>query len=161
MIRWDVAGPYEVVFTTREGGVSDGPYASLNLGKATRDDPGRVDENRRRVCAAVGADADRLTLNYQHHSATVHRAEAGRKGVKGDGLWTDEPGIPMLKLTADCVPIAIARTGGASGPRPAPRRLARAPGGNRRGRSAPPSAIQATVCYKASWGRRSGRAATR
>ena len=110
VIRWDVAGPYEVVFTTREGGVSDGPYASLNLGKATRDDPGRVDENRRRVCAAVGADADRLTLNYQHHSATVHRAEAGRKGVKGDGLWTDEPGIPMLKLTADCVPIAIARS---------------------------------------------------
>ncbi len=115
MIRWEIAGPYEVVFTTREGGVSDGPYASLNLGKATQDDPSRVDENRRRACVAVGADPARLTLNYQHHSATVHRAEAGRKGVKGDGLWTDEPGIPMLKLTADCVPIAIARTAGAPG----------------------------------------------
>ena len=112
VIRWDVPGPYEVAFTTREGGVSAGPYAALNLGKATRDDPERVDENRRRACAAVGSDAERLTLNYQHHSATVHRAEAGRKGVKGDGLWTDEPGIPMLKLTADCVPIAIARVNG-------------------------------------------------
>jgi YfiH family protein len=112
MIRWQVAGPYEVAFTTREGGVSEGPFAALNLGKATQDDPERVEENRRRACAAVGADPARLTLNFQHHSATVHRAEAGRRGVKGDGLWTDQPRIPMLKLTADCVPIAIARTGG-------------------------------------------------
>jgi YfiH family protein len=52
-------------------------------------------------------------LNFQHHSATVHRAEAGRKGVEGDGLWTDEPGIPMTALTADCLPIAIVRTHGA------------------------------------------------
>jgi YfiH family protein len=112
VIRWDVAGPYQVAFTTRAGGVSEGVYAALNLGKATRDNPERVDENRRRACAAVGADPARLTLNYQHHSATVHRAEAGRKGVRGDGLWTDEPGIPMLKLTADCVPVAIARRHG-------------------------------------------------
>ena len=112
MIRWELAGPYEVAFTTRAGGVSEGPFAALNLGKATQDNPEHVEENRRRACAAVGADPARLTLNFQHHSATVHRAEAGRRGVKGDGLWTDEPGIPMLKLTADCVPIAIARTGG-------------------------------------------------
>jgi polyphenol oxidase len=113
VIRWEIPGPYEVVFTTREGGVSDGPFASLNLGKATQDVAEHVDENRRRACAAVGADPDRLTLNFQHHSATVHRAEAGRKGVEGDGLWTDEPGIPMTALTADCLPIAIARTHGA------------------------------------------------
>jgi len=112
VIRWEIPGPYEVAFTTRVGGVSEGPFAALNLGKATRDDPAHVDENRRRACAAVGADLERLTLNYQHHSATVHRAEAGRMGVRGDGLWTDEAGIPMLKLTADCVPVAIARTEG-------------------------------------------------
>jgi YfiH family protein len=115
VIRWEIDGPYEVVFTTREGGVSEGPYASLNLGKATEDLPERVDENRRRACAEVGADPERLTLNFQHHSATVHRAEAGRRGVKGAGLWTDEPGIPLTALTADCLPIAIARTGGAPG----------------------------------------------
>ncbi len=114
MIRWDVSAPYEVVFTTRQGGVSEGPYASLNLGKATGDDPEHVDENRRRACAAVGGDPASLTLNNQHHSADVHRAVAARRGVKGDGLWTDEPGIPMLKLAADCVPIAIARANGAS-----------------------------------------------
>lgn len=112
VIRWEIPGPYSVAFATRVGGVSEGPFASLNLGKATHDDPAHVDENRRRVCAAVGADSDRLTLNYQHHSATVHRAEAGRMGVRGDGLWTDKGGIPMLKLTADCVPVAIARVDG-------------------------------------------------
>jgi purine-nucleoside/S-methyl-5'-thioadenosine phosphorylase / adenosine deaminase len=115
VIRWELTEPYQVVFTTRQGGVSNGPYASLNLGKATEDVAEHVDENRRRACAAVDADPAQLTLNFQHHSATVHRAEAGRKGVKGDGLWTDEPGIPMTALTADCLPIAIARSGGAPG----------------------------------------------
>jgi YfiH family protein len=51
-------------------------------------------------------------MNRQTHSATVNRAHAGRFGEPGDGLWTDEPGVPMLKLTADCVPIAIARADG-------------------------------------------------
>jgi copper oxidase (laccase) domain-containing protein len=42
----------------------------------------------------------------------VNRAESGERGREGDGLWTDEPGIPMLKLTADCLPIALARRKG-------------------------------------------------
>ena len=112
MIRWDVSGPYAVAFSTRRGGVSEGAYASLNLGRLTEDEPERVEENRRRLCAEVGADEERLTLNRQRHSATVHRAHPGRRGEPGDGLWTDEPGVPMLKLTADCVPIALARTEG-------------------------------------------------
>ena len=57
MIRWEPPGPYEVAFSTRVGGVSEGPYDSLNLGRMTGDDVERVDENRRRLCAAVGADA--------------------------------------------------------------------------------------------------------
>ena len=112
MIAWQAPGPYAVAFSTRQGGVSEGPYASLNLGRLTEDVPERVEENRRRLCAEVGADVERLTLNRQRHSATVHRAHPGRRGEPGDGLWTDEPAIPMLKLTADCVPIAIARTAG-------------------------------------------------
>jgi len=112
VIRWDVSGPYAVAFSTRRGGVSEGAYASLNLGRLTEDEPERVEENRRRLCAEVGADEERLTLNRQRHSATVHRAHPGRRGEPGDGLWTDEPGVPMLKLTADCVPIALARTEG-------------------------------------------------
>lgn len=109
MIRWSPPGPYEVVFSTRAGGVSEGPYDSLNLGRLTGDDVERVDENRRRLCAEVGADAERLALNRQVHSTLVHRAEAGRRGEPGDGLWTDEPGVPVLAMTADCLPIALVR----------------------------------------------------
>ncbi|HEY7017198.1 MAG TPA: polyphenol oxidase family protein [Gaiellaceae bacterium] len=113
MIRWENApGPYEVVFSTREGGVSEGPFASLNLGRKTPDDPERVEENRRRLCAEVGADPDVLAMNYQHHSADVLRARAGSRGERGDGLWTDERGLPLLALAADCLPIALARANG-------------------------------------------------
>jgi len=113
-LRWNVPGPYEVVFTTRVGGVSEGPYASLNLGRKTGDDVERVDENRRRACAEIGTDAERLALNYQVHSAVMHRARAGARGEPGDGLWTDERDLPVLAMSADCLPIALARVNGAA-----------------------------------------------
>jgi YfiH family protein len=113
VIRWENApGPYEVAFSTREGGVSEGPYASLNLGRATADEPERVNENRRRLCAEVGAEPDALAMNYQHHSADVLRARAGSRDERGDGIWTDERGLPVLALAADCLPIALARANG-------------------------------------------------
>ena len=112
LLRWDVPGPYEVVFATRAGGVSEGPFESLNLGRRTGDEVERVDENRRRLCAEVGAEEQHLTLGFQTHSTVVNRAEAGSRGAPGDGLWTDEPGIPMLALGADCALIAMARTNG-------------------------------------------------
>lgn len=108
LFRWDVPG-YAVAFSTRLGGVSEEPFASLNLGRRSGDDVAKVDENRRRLCAPLGADPERLTINYQTHSASVRRARAGEKGEPGDGLWTDEPGVPLLVLTADCLPIALVR----------------------------------------------------
>jgi YfiH family protein len=92
--------------------VSEGPFASLNLGLLTSDDPVNVEENRERLCDAVEASPERLAMNRQVHAATVNRADAGGRGRDGDGLWTDEPGLPMLKVTADCLPIALARTNG-------------------------------------------------
>jgi purine-nucleoside/S-methyl-5'-thioadenosine phosphorylase / adenosine deaminase len=115
LIRWDAPGPYEVAFSTRNGGVSEGWFASLNLGLLTDDVPANVDENRRRLCDAVGADSERLAMNRQVHAATVNRAQPGERSRPGDGLWTNEPGIPMLKVTADCLPIALARTNGEPG----------------------------------------------
>lgn len=111
-LDWHAPGPYRVVFSTRNGGVSDAPYATLNLGKKLGDDPDRVEENRRRLCAYAGAALDRLAMNYQLHSSRVNRAGAGMKGTPGDALWTDEPGLPVLALTADCVPVALVRTNG-------------------------------------------------
>jgi len=108
VIRWEAEG-YAVAFTTRVGGVSEGPYSSLNLGRKSGDDVDRVDENRRLVCAALGADLEKLALNYQVHSDRVVRAVAGERGRRADGLWTDEPGLPILAMSADCLPVALAR----------------------------------------------------
>lgn len=112
LIPWDAGEPYTVAFSTRQGGVSDGPFDSLNLGLRTHDDSENVDENRRRLCEAIGADATRLAMNRQTHSALVNRAQSGERDRDGDGLWTDEHGVPLLALSADCLPIALARQNG-------------------------------------------------
>lgn len=101
-----------MVFTTRLEGVSEGPYASLNLGRKSGDDVARVDENRRIACDSIDADVEKLALNFQVHSDRVLRAAAGTRGERADGLWTEEPDLPILALSADCLPIALVRTGG-------------------------------------------------
>ena len=108
MIRWQADG-YEIVFTTRLGGVSEGPYASLNLGRKSGDEIERVDENRRIACDALGADLEKLALNFQVHSARVLQAAPAMRGEHADGLWTEEPGLPILALSADCLPVALVR----------------------------------------------------
>jgi polyphenol oxidase len=112
VFKWETPGPYEVVFSTRLGGVSEGPFESLNLGRRTGDDVERVDENRRRLFAMLDADVEQLAIGYQTHSTTVNRAQAGSRGIPGDGLWTDQSGVPMVTLGADCVLMALARTNG-------------------------------------------------
>ena len=101
LFRWDVPG-YAVAFSTRLGGVSEGRFSSLNLGRRSGDDVENVDENRRRLCDSVGADVEQLTINYQTHSAVVRRARAGEKERRATGSGRDEPGVPLLALTADC-----------------------------------------------------------
>lgn len=111
MILWDEPG-YVVGFTTRNGGVSEGMYASLNLTTGTGDDLAHVEENRRIACELLGLDATRLAFNRQVHSPTVYQARSGARGQAGDGLWSNEPGLPMLAMSADCLPVAVARTDG-------------------------------------------------
>jgi polyphenol oxidase len=99
----------QVRFTTRAGGVSDGPYASLNLGLWTDDDPGAIAENRRR--ASCG-----LPLAYArqvHGTRVVHVDGATALGAIGDadGVATDQPDVALLVLTADCLPVALATPG--------------------------------------------------
>jgi YfiH family protein len=118
LLEWEgVPEGYRVAFTTRLGGVSEGAFESLNLGILTEDDPDRVVENRRRLCEAVGADADTATMAWQVHGSAV--TEARPKGIlertvfdQCDGLWSDRPGQAMALVTADCFPVAIARADG-------------------------------------------------
>lgn len=106
-------------FTTRAGGVSSGSWEGLNLGSTTGDDPAAVRENRRRLCAAVGADAERTTLGHQVHGAHVRVIDAPTRPGRftgalsgwpeGDGLMTDRPGIALVVLGADCLPVLMWR----------------------------------------------------
>jgi YfiH family protein len=119
LLPWDDAPDgFRVAFSTRVGGVSEGPFRSLNIGLLTGDEPARVVENRRRLCAALDADPETATMALQVHGARV--AEARPLGVvrpgtvyeRCDGLWTERSGQAMLLLTADCFPVALARTNG-------------------------------------------------
>ena len=96
------------LFTTRRGGVSEGPYASLNLGLLTQDDAERVAENRERVRSAVGAQ--RLAQGRQVHGTRVV-VDAGDL-EEADGQVTTRPGVAAIVLTADCLPVALAGPAG-------------------------------------------------
>ncbi|MFC0633390.1 peptidoglycan editing factor PgeF [Brevundimonas balnearis] len=96
-------------FFTRQGGVSQGLYAGLNVGVGSRDDPAAVAENRRRVAAWFGRQADDLATCYQVHSAIVRVAEGPWRGDRpeGDAVATTTPGVICGVLTADCAPVLI------------------------------------------------------
>jgi purine-nucleoside/S-methyl-5'-thioadenosine phosphorylase / adenosine deaminase len=91
------------LFTTRRGGVSEGPYASLNLGLWTDDDPGCVQLNRERVQAQAGAS--RLAQGRQVHGT---RVVVDAQGVEeADGQVTTARGVAAVVLVADCLPVAL------------------------------------------------------
>lgn len=96
-------------FFTRQGGTSDGIYASLNCGPGSGDAIERVLENRARVAQALGAKA--LVTAYQVHgaeAAIVKKPWEWNDAPKADALVTDIPGIAIGVLTADCLPILLA-----------------------------------------------------
>jgi YfiH family protein len=96
-------------FTTRTGGVSEGPFNSLNLSWSRGDDKVRVEENRRRVAEALGGAA--LVFANQVHGDTVLKVDAEPAGVwsagEGDALMTDRRGLALCAQTADCTPVLL------------------------------------------------------
>jgi YfiH family protein len=95
------------LFTTRRGGVSEGPYASLNLGLWTDDDAERVRENRERVRTEVRAE--RLAQGRQVHGTRV--VVDGEGIEEADGQVISERGVAAIVLVADCLPVALAGPG--------------------------------------------------
>ena len=98
-------------FFTREGGVSDGLFTSLNCGFGSSDDTAAVAENRRRATVSLGAAADALTTVYQVHGTAVVPVETGWNhgdAPKADGMVTNREGVVLGILTADCAPVLFA-----------------------------------------------------
>jgi YfiH family protein len=92
-------------FFTREGGVSQGVYGSLNGGVGSRDDPARVAENRARMARALEAEAERLLVPYQIHSSDALYVEepwGAEARPRCDGLVTDAPRLALGVTGADC-----------------------------------------------------------
>lgn len=97
-------------FFTREGGVSEGIYASLNAGPGSGDDPVRVMQNRLRAIASLDLPSGALVTGYQVHSAAVAWVDGAWLGPapQVDGLVTGTAGVVCGALAADCAPVLIA-----------------------------------------------------
>ena len=97
-------------FFTREGGVSEGRYASMNCGLGSADEPDRVRENRARAMSRLGLPAEALVTARQVHSsrAAVVDHDWGAERPQVDGLATRTPGMALGILTADCAPVLFA-----------------------------------------------------
>lgn len=99
-------------FTTRYGGVSQGPLDSLNLARRPGESDERLVENWRRVAAALGRRAEDLVLLSQVHGRRVLRVERGTGPLdcagEADGVVTGEPGLVLAARAADCVPVLLA-----------------------------------------------------
>ena len=119
LLTWpalDASGA-DAAVTARSGGVSSGPYATLNLSLSVGDDPGCVRENRRRLAAGFGASLDDFVFARQVHGAGVRMVGAADRGsgasglddaiADADALVTGTPGVVLAILTADCVPIVL------------------------------------------------------
>ena len=124
VLRWESAPTgVAVAFTSRRGGTSGGPFASLNLGALPAAPAECVAENRSRAVTAAGGDPALATMAWQEHGRAVREvtdAPAGGRFLepgaepfpRSDGLATSLRGRPMMLLTADCIPVAIARADG-------------------------------------------------
>ena len=104
------------VFSTARGGVSSGPFASLNLGLLTDDAPENVAENRRRLGEFVGHPWPRFCYGRQVHGTTVRRAteppSAERPYTHEDGQATALTDAAAIVFVADCLPVLLAAAGG-------------------------------------------------
>ncbi len=107
-----IAAPH--AFTTRLGGVSQGPYGALNLALHREANPENVAKNYESLASALGFDLQKLVLTHQIHSDILRVVTAGaalgidhKRYPECDGLITNDPGVALGVFTADCTPILL------------------------------------------------------
>lgn len=106
-------------FSTRMGGVSEGPYATMNFSFTRGDDPEAVKENYRRMANALKVDMERMVVTWQTHTTNVRlvsEQDFGKGVIRDrdyrdvDGLITNIPGVTLVTFFADCVPLYFVDT---------------------------------------------------
>ena len=102
------------MFTTRIGGVSEGVFASWNLGVNRGDDDAAVRENYRLAGEIMGCNADDFVVTKQVHGRIVYLATESDRYTVGsdariecDGFVTNVKGLPLMIYIADCVPVLM------------------------------------------------------
>jgi len=109
---WPRPAGIRAAVTTRAGGASEGPFASLNLAGHVDDDPAAVAANRRALAGALGGSGEPAWLE-QVHGVAVADAAAG-PGQQADASVATQPGAVCAVLTADCLPVLLARSDGSA-----------------------------------------------
>lgn len=113
--RFSAAGGVVHGFSTRLGGVSEGAWASMNLGTTRGDKREHVCENYRRFFGAIGASMDKLVMTNQIHEAEIRTVTShdykkdlyDYEGYEVDGLITNRPGVALVIFSADCLPVLL------------------------------------------------------
>lgn len=108
---WPAPANVHALITTRSGGISEGPYRSLNLGTRVGDTAAAVEENRRRVCARLPAEPRWLD---QVHGSRAVAADTVDSPVAADAAFTSTPDVVCAIMVADCLPILLCDSAGES-----------------------------------------------
>lgn len=109
--QWPAPAGIRALSTLRGGGISVGPYASLNLGDHVGDDPANVVENRRRLRVSQSLPAEPQWLT-QVHGADVVDLDLPQGDRRADAAITRRPGTVCAILTADCLPVVLTDVSG-------------------------------------------------
>lgn len=109
--QWPVSAAVHAFTTTRKGGVSSGPFGTLNLARHAGDDPALVGENRQRLRRQLQLPGEPRWLTQVHGTRVVDAAET-TSPVKADASITDRSGVVCAVLTADCLPLFLCNRAG-------------------------------------------------
>ncbi|QFH68279.1 polyphenol oxidase [Enterobacter sp. E76] len=109
---WPLPAGVAACSSTRVGGVSVGPYASLNLGAHCGDNADDVEENRRRLFAAAQMPSRPVWLEQVHGNAVLRLTGAPYATKRADASWSDTPGTVCAVMTADCLPVLFCNQAG-------------------------------------------------
>lgn len=101
---WPAPAHVKACVSTRHGGFSSAPYASLNMGDHVGDEPSLVIKNRAKFLYLAGL---RTVGQWLHQVHGVHVVDAKDDGKvrEGDAVMTDKPNMPCVVMTADCLPV--------------------------------------------------------
>jgi len=112
--EWPAVPRVRAVCTTRHGGISTGPYSSMNPADHVGDDPEAVRSNRRRLREVLQLPAAPCWLQQVHGTTVIDAAAAGARDATpvADAAWCSQPGVVCAVLTADCLPVLLCDTAG-------------------------------------------------